>query len=103
MQHQAVHAPHDVLDGREHIRLELGIVAVTLRILEHQRQLRNQVLEVVDDERRHPVERVELPRLEQRFARANLSEEARRLPDRSLQEIADLPIDVDVVRGVIST
>ena len=66
-----------------------------LGVLEHQRQLRDQVLEVVHDERGHPVERVELARFEQRLGRADLAEIARRLPARGLQQIADLPVDVD--------
>ena len=74
-----------------------------LRIAQHQRQLRDQVLEVVHDKRRHPVERVELARFEQRLGRADLAEIARRLPARGLQQIADLPVDSIVVRGVIST
>ena len=51
--------------GQQHVLLELWVVVQPLRILEHQRQLRHDVLEVVHHEGRHAVEGVELARLEQ--------------------------------------
>jgi hypothetical protein len=59
----------DVLDRLEHVALELRIVAMALGVAQEQRELRDEVLQVVHDERRHAVERVELARLEQRVAR----------------------------------
>ena len=64
----------DVLDGRQHVPLELRIIAVAFGILEHKRKLRDQILEIVNDEGRHAIEGVELPRLEQRFGRPQLAQ-----------------------------
>ena len=50
LEHQRVHAPDDVLDGHQHIALELGIVAMAFGIPKHERKLCHQVLEIVDDE-----------------------------------------------------
>jgi hypothetical protein len=56
LHHQLLHPIDGMLDVIQHVLLEFRIVAVPLRVLKHQRELRDDVLEVVHDERRHPVE-----------------------------------------------
>ena len=55
-------------------RWNSGLSRCRSAFLQHQRELRHHVLQIVDDERRHPVEGVELARLEQRFGRLHLPE-----------------------------
>jgi hypothetical protein len=95
LQHQLAHLLDRVLDGRHHVLLELWIGMQAFRIAQHEAQLGDDVLEIVDDERRHPVERVELARLEQRFRRDHLGQEASGLAARRLQQVGDLSVDVD--------
>ena len=87
MQHQLVHAFDDVPHRHEHIALKLGVVAVSLCIPQQQRKLGNEVLQIVDYKRRHAVERVEFARFEQGVCYLNLTEVARCLPARSLQQV----------------
>src|SRR5205823_3418911 len=82
--------------GGQHVALELRIVAMALGIPKHQRKLCHKVLQVVDDKSRHPVERVEFARLEERLARTNLREIAGGLAARGLQQVADLPVHFDL-------
>ena len=83
-----------MLDGHQHVLLEFGIVAMTLGVLEHQRELRHDVFQVMDDEGRHAVESIELAHFEQSFGRLHLTEESASLAAGSLEQIVDLPINV---------
>ena len=88
---QPVHPLHRVVDGRDRVVDELRIVAVTCRVLHHQRLLRDQVLEVVHHERCEAIIGLELPRL--RELRCGLIEcdVARRLAPDGAQQIELLP------------
>ena len=72
LQHQLTHAVQRVLYRQQHVLLKLGVLAVALGVLHHQRQLRHDVFQVVHDEGRHPVERVELAHLQQRLGGLHL-------------------------------
>jgi hypothetical protein len=74
LQHQVIHPSDDVLHGGQHVALEFRIVPVALRIAEHQRELRHQVLEVVNDEGRHPIECIEFARLQKRLGGLDLTQ-----------------------------
>src|SRR5438552_1839725 len=90
-----MHPLDDVLDGEEHVALKLGVGAMSLGISEHQRKLRHQILEVVDDKCRHSVELLKLACFQECLGGVYLTEIARRLPAGGLEHIPDLPVDVD--------
>ena len=85
-----------MLDRAQHVALEFRIIPVALDVGEHQLQLRDQVLQVVHDECRQPVEGVELARLEQRLGCHRIRQVACRLATGGLQQVADLPVDLDL-------
>src|SRR5258708_4315906 len=60
---QVLHSGDDLRRGADRVALELGVVEVLERVAAQERQRRHAVLDVVDDERRQPVERFELARL----------------------------------------
>ena len=89
------HPSYDVFDGREHVPLEVRFVPVALGVRQHKRKLGHEILEVVDHECGHSIERVELPGLEQRFGRAKIAHESGGLATRRLEDVEDLPIDIE--------
>ena len=95
LQHQLAHAFDGMVDRHQHVLLEFRVVAVLFGILQHQRQLGDDVLQVVHHESRHLVEGVELAYFEQRLGRLHLGQEARRLATGSAQQVIDFPIHVD--------
>src|SRR5437879_6407402 len=94
LEEQLVHPVGHIPDGGEHVILETRIVAVTFGILEEQRELGDEVLQVVDHEGGHLVEGVELFRLEQSFGRLHLGQKAADLARRGLEQVAHFPVDV---------
>jgi hypothetical protein len=96
LQRQLVHPSDDVLDRSEHVALEVRIVAVPLRIGKKQLKLCDQVLEVVDDKRRHAMEGVEFLRLEQGLRGLRVRKVAGGLATGRLQQIQDFPVQFDL-------
>src|SRR6185436_133557 len=64
-------------------------------ILEHERKLCHEVLEVVDDECGHPAECIKFARFEQRLGRGHIPQKACGLPACGLEKVQHLPIDLD--------
>ena len=58
---QTPHSLHSIVHGHDHVLDEVGPVAKFTRVLDQQRLLREQILQVVHHERRQPVVRIELP------------------------------------------
>ena len=81
-------------DRVQHVALELGVVAVPLGVAQHQRELRDQVLQIVHDEGGHAVEGVELAGLEQRLGRAELLQISGCRARGGLQQVAHFPVDL---------
>ena len=79
---QRVHAVGRILQRRDHVGAERGIVGVALGVARDQRQLADEVLDVVEDEGEAAVELVEPLRLGQRGVRAILGQIARGLRAR---------------------
>ena len=96
LQRQLVHAADDMLDGLHHVALEVGIVAVPLGVRKQELELRNQVFQVMHDERGHAVEGVELLGLQQGFGGLGVGEVAGGLAARGLQQVEHLPVEVDL-------
>ena len=86
----------DILDCRQHVTLKFRVVAMPLGVAQHQRELRDQVLQIVHDKGGHAIEGFEFARFQQRFGGAKLTEIARRLPARGLEQIAHFPVDFDL-------
>jgi hypothetical protein len=94
LHHHLLHAVDGMRYRHEHVLLEVRIILVTLGILEHQRKLGYEVFEVMYDECRHAVKRIELAGLELGLGSLHMAQEARRLAAGRFQEIVDLPIEL---------
>ena len=94
--HQLTHTFQRVLDRHQHVLLEFRVGVQPLGVLHHQRKLRDDVLQVVHHKRRHAIERIELAHFEQGFGGQHLRQEAGRLPARRLEQVVNLPVDVDL-------
>ena len=90
---QRVHPVGRILERRDHVGAELGIVGVPLGVARDQRQLADEVLDVVQDEREAAVELVEPRGVGERGMRAILGQIARRLPPGDAQQVEILPVE----------
>src|SRR5581483_3591270 len=57
LKHELLHTIHRMRNGHQHVLLKLRVVPMPFGIAQHQRQLGNDVLEIVDYECRHSIER----------------------------------------------
>ena len=85
--------PTELLQRRDHVGAELGIVGVPLGIARDQRQLADQVLDVVQDEGEAAVEFLEPLGVGQRLLAVRLGERARRLAAGGAQQVEILPVE----------
>ena len=69
LQRQLVHPTDHVFDGRQHVALKLGIVAMSFDVRKQKLQLRDEVLQVMDHECRHAMKCVELLGFQQGLGR----------------------------------
>ena len=51
LEHELAHALYRMLDRHQHILLKLRVVAVAFSVAQHERQLRNDVLQIMHHER----------------------------------------------------
>ena len=96
---QLVHLADGGLQGRDHVGPELGIVGMPLGIAREQRQLADQVLDVVQDEGEAAVELLEPLRLGERLLAERLGKRARRLVAGGAQQVEILPVELASVFG----
>ncbi len=78
------------------VRHEFRVADVFPRVGHHQVQLGRHVFQIVHDERRQAIERLELPGLGKRLAGYHESEIACRLPAEGLEQIVVFPIQLHV-------
>ena len=91
-----MHPSHDMLDRPHHVALKIRIVAVALGVRKQELQLSNQVFQVMHDEGRHAVEGVEFLRFQQRLGGLRIGQVAGGLAACRLQQVEDLPVEVDL-------
>ena len=96
---QIVHLADRALQRRDHVGAEFGIVGVALGIAGEQRQLADQILDVVEDEGEAAVEFLEPLRVGKRFLAMRLGERARRLAAGGAQQVEILPVERAAVIG----
>jgi hypothetical protein len=94
LQKQLLHLVERMRQRLQHIRLKRRIGLMALRVDQQQRQLRHQVLQVVDDEGRHAVERLELARHRQIVGRFAMGQIAGGLAAGDFQHVAHLPVQL---------
>ena len=89
------HSPHSddtALDSLNCVINELGIPLVPLSILDHQRLLRDRVLQIVHYERRKPIVGFELFTLRQLLGRVSLGQVTCDLLSRCFEEVVVLVV-----------
>ena len=89
--HQAGHSLHRVVDRQDRIVEELRIAAMTRGVLHNERLLRDEMPQVVHDDRGHAAHRLELMRLGKAFGRLLEGKEARHLAAGGAQQIDLFP------------
>jgi len=90
---QIVDLAERVLQRRHHIGTKRRIVGMTLGIARHQRQLADELLDVMKDEGKAAIELVELARLVERDLCRAFGNLACRLPAQGAQQLEILPIE----------
>src|SRR5262249_10364192 len=88
---QLGHARHRIVDRSDNVFNKRRVALVPCRVLDDQRLLSNQILEVMHDEGGETVIRVELSGLRKRLSRLLLSEIAGHLPPGNAEKIVILP------------
>ena len=96
---QVVHLADRALERRDHVGAEFGIVGVALGIARDQRQLADQVLDVVEDEGEAAVEFLEPLRVGERLLAMRFGERARRLAAGGAQQVEILPVERAAIVG----
>ena len=90
-----VHAGDGVVNGVQHVGLKFRVGLVLFGIRQQQRELGDEVFQVVNDERGGTVERLELARHDELVGRTHLRQVGGRLTRRHLEQIADFPVEAD--------
>ena len=93
-----VHLAHRLLERQQHVGAEIGIVGVPLGIAREQRQLADQILDVMRDEGEAAVELVEALGVVERLLPLRLADMGRRLAPGSAQHVEILPVEAAVDR-----
>ena len=96
---QLLHLADRRLERRHHIGAEFGVVGVPLGIVRNQRQLADEVLDVMEDEGEAAVELLESLRLAERLVAESLGKRARRLVPRRAQQVEVFPVELAAVVG----
>ena len=91
--------PTETFQGRDHVGAELGIVGVPLGIARDQRQLADEILDVVEDEGEAAVEFLEPLGVRQRLLAMRFGERAGRLAPGGAQQVEILPVERAAVIG----
>ena len=95
---QIIHATGRIVQRRDHVGAEIGVVGVALGIARDQGQLADEVLDVVQDESEAAVEFVEALGFREGFLRPRLGEVARDLAPGDAQQVEILPVERAVDR-----
>src|SRR6266496_4669612 len=96
---QVVHLSNRALKCRDHVCSEIGIVGVAFGIAREQRQLTDQILDVVEDESEAAVELLESLRVAKRLLAERFGERTRRLVSRRAQQVEIFPVELAAVIG----
>ena len=93
MLQKSTHLPGGVRNGVNRIAHEGRILEMPLRVLNHQVELRHEVLQIMHDVGRQPIEGIKLTRVTQRRGKAKQREVAGRLLACGLEKIGILPVE----------
>ena len=88
-----------MLHRHQHVLLKFRVVPVPFGIAQHQRELGDDVLEIMHHKRRHPVECIEFPGFEEGFRGLHPRQETCRLAASGAKHVVYLPIDIDGCAG----
>ena len=96
---QVVHLADRACKRRDHVGAELGIVGMPLGVAREQRQLADQILDVVQDEGEAAVEFLEPLGVRQRLLAMRFGEGAGRLAAGGAQQVEILPVERPAIIG----
>ena len=95
LRHHLPHLVERAFHRGQHVGLKLRVVAVTFGVLQHQRQLGDDVFQVMHHEGRHAVEGVELAGFQQGLGGVHLGEKASRLARGGLEQVTHFPVQLE--------